>query len=62
MVYYDPIDSTPSAFGNFDGSLGEAEIAHVACEHFDLVGELVVELVERGVGPGDEDDFVVVGE
>jgi hypothetical protein len=63
MVDNHAIQTSPSIEREIHGFLGETEIRHVAREHLDLRGAvLVVQLVECRVGPGDEDEFVGVGE
>jgi hypothetical protein len=59
MITHHAIQATPPAERQIHSLLAQREIRHVAREYFDLLGAvLVVQGVEGGVRPGDEDEFV----
>jgi hypothetical protein len=57
------VQTAPAFQREIHGFGGERRVRHVAGEYFDaLRAVLVVQLVEGGVCPGDEDEFVRVRE
>jgi hypothetical protein len=63
VIHNQRIKASPAIDGALDGLGSETRVRHVAGEDFDLFGAvLVVQLVERGVRAGDEDEFVRVRE
>lgn len=63
MIHNQRIEPTPAINRQFNSLLGEGKVRHIACEDLDELGAvLVVQLVEGGVRPRDEDEFVVAGE
>jgi len=63
MVHNQCIEASPSIKRQLHSLLRQTKIRHVASEHFDALGAvLVVQLVEGGVRARDEDEFVGVRE